>query len=497
MRLIMESRLALLGAVSLALALLLGLAFASRSAGIGIGVSEPGTFRPERATRVCPAPHETAGHGAESTVAAFAPRVGRDDTGRLWAVPVPGGGDASALGEERTEPGGVWRADTGQALRPTALRAEGALAAGLDSAQTTVSDTGVTEVRCEEPSTDLWFALPGGTDPEAVEVASLTAHLANPTETRTTVSVDLYTQNGPAYSAESRGIPLPAGASTELDLTGLAQETAALGVHVRTSTGRVAASLLAEHSSGATGWVPPTRAPAEEHVIPGVPGGDGSRRLLVAAPGDEPVEARVRLLPEGADGEGEPLVVHVPPAASAWLTLESGLRGRTGTVVVEADAPVVAGVHSEYTEYAEDGSATVLDTAYAAAVEPLSAPLDTTAVIPDVPGGVAAEVAMAALDGEAHVVVTPIGADGTQGDAVRVDLAPGTTHVFGSGAGGWTAPAAAGGYALRLELLEGSGPVYAARRLSTPEGWSVLPVHPAPVEVELPVVRDTMVGVVP
>ncbi|GHC76078.1 hypothetical protein GCM10007079_12060 [Nocardiopsis terrae] len=546
MRLIVENRFALFGLVALALLALFGVAFVIRPIDAELGVTEPGTVRPELAARVCPAPHESDDDGAESSVAAFAPRVSRDDEGALWAVPLPGvpeedeegtgdeqdpgsdeavdeegpasGGEADErgelLGEEQTEPGRVWRTDTGDAAVPTALHAEGSLASGLDAAQTTVSSDGVTEVRCTEPAIGTWFALPGAADPEGVDLDALTVHLANPETFRATVSVDIYTMEGPSYSPESRGIHLGPGESTRLDVTELIQSTSSIGVHVRTSTGRVSAALLAEHSAGYSDWVPPTRAPDERQVVPGVPGGEGTRRLIVAAPGDAPVEVRVHVVaateetePEGEEaGEGDasgtagdPLVLHVPPAASAWLTLESVLDGRPGTVVVEADAPVVAGVIAEDSE-AEDDDMRVVETAYAASVDPLQGPLDTTAVIPDMPEGADVEVVLGALEGDARVVATPIAADGSMGDSVRAEVAAGTTHVFGTDTEGWGAPAGTDpedGHAVRLELLEDSGPVYIARILRAGGGVSVMPVRPAPVYVELPVVRNSMTGIVP
>lgn len=546
MRLIVENRFALFGLVALALLALFGVAFVIQPINAELGVSEPGTVRPDLAARVCPAPHESSDDDAESSVAAFSPRVSRDDEGALWAVPLTkavtppaeadedetDGADTSPspspdapspgadadergelLGEELTEPGRVWRTDTGDTSLPTALHAEGSLASGLDAAQTTVSDDGISEVRCAEPAIGTWFALPGANDPDDVDLEALTVHLANPEAFRATVSVDIYTMEGPSYSPDSRGIHLGPGESTEFDVTELIQNTSSIGVHVRTSTGRVSASLLAEHSSGPSDWVPPTRAPEGQHVIPGVPGGDGVRRLIVAAPGDAPVEVRVHAVttdPEepgdeedgdtGAAGTAEdPLVLNVPPAASAWLTLESVLGGLPGTVVVEADAPVVAGVVAEEVE-ADDDEATVVDTAYTAAVDPLAIPLDTTAVIPDMPEGVDVELVLGALEDDAKVVATPIAADGSMGDAVRAEVAAGTTHVFGTDTDGWGAPSGVdpeGGYAVRLELLDGSGPVYVARILRAGDGISVLPVRPAPVQVELPVVRDSMTGVVP
>jgi hypothetical protein len=99
-------------------------------------------------------------------------------------------------------------------------------------------------------------------------------------------------------------------------------------------------------------------------------------------------------------------------------------------------------------------------------------------------------------------MATPIGAGGDQGDAVKVEIPAGTTHVFGPGSDdAWEPPPGIDpkdGYAVRLDLVEeDTGPVYMARVLRSGSGLSVLPVRPAPVEVALPTVRNSMVGVVP
>ncbi|CAL9542423.1 hypothetical protein SUDANB121_04284 [Nocardiopsis dassonvillei] len=552
MRLIVENRFALFGLVALALAALFGIAVATGPVTAELGVTQPGTARPSHALRVCPAPHD---EDADSSVAAFAPRVSRDDTGGLWAVPVPvveeetgeGGedgepeeaadapepeepGDPDAqggatgaggpdpellLGEELTEPGNVWGVDTSAAVEPTAVHARGSLASGLEAAQTTAASGALTEVRCAEPSVSTWFALPGGGDSEGVRLEAITVHLTNPETSRATVSLDIHAGGGPSYSVDSRGISLPPGGSTVLDITELAQSIGGVGVQVRTSTGRVAASLLAEHVEGHTDWVPPTAAPAREQVVPGVPPGGGRRHLVVATPGDEPARVSVHVIgPEGEGGEGpegdgeddasaprgtrdDPLELQVPPAASARISLDTVLGGRAGTVVVESDVPVVAGVAAEFTGEDPDE---ILETAYTSAVPPLSSPLNAGAVLPDSPQGTETRLVLTAPGGDARLMATPIGADGTQGDAVRAEVAAGTTAVFGGDGEGWTAPDGTdpgGGYAVRLDLLEGSGPLYVARILTDGDARSVLPVRPAPVEVALPVVRDTMVGVVP
>lgn len=529
MRLIVENRFALFGLVALALTALFGIALLTRPLTVEVGVSESGTVRPDRAVRVCPRPHKAP--DADSVAAAFAPRVSRDDEGELWAVPVPGtpdeedgekDGDADAgtasgtggsatdldeddlIGEQITEPGLVWSAGTDDTEDPTAVHATGDLASGLEITQITSSDDEATEALCAQPSIGTWFALPGGDDPEGVDLDDLTAHLSNPEDFRATVNVDVYTADGPSHSTESRGIPLGPGEATELDLAELVHSTSAAGVHVRTSTGRVAASLLAEHSSGGTDWVNPTAEPAEDAVVPGLPGGEGVRRLLLAAPGDEPVTAQVHVLTserteEGGDHgtgtPGDPYTVHVPPAASAWLSLEGALKEEPGTVVIEADGEVVAGAVAEF-----DGGS---ETAYSAAADPLGMPLDTKAVLSDVPRDAETEVVVGATDRDTAIVATPVGDEGDQGDAAKLKIPAGTTQVLGTDTEdvAWDPPPGIGdgeGYAVRLELVdEDSGPIYAARVLRTDSGVGAAPVRPAPVEVPLPVVRDSLVGLTP
>lgn len=509
MRLIVENRFALFGLVALSLAALLGVALLTRPLTAEVGVSEAGTVRPDRAVRVCPQPHEDS--DADSVAAAFAPRVSRDDEGELWAVPVPAtpeeedDGD-ELVGDQITEPGLVWSTGTADADAPIAVHAADDLASGLEVAQVTSSDEEATEVLCAQPSIGTWFALPGGDDLDGVDLDELTAHLSNPEDFRATVNVDIYTADGPSHSPESRGIPLGPGESTELDLTELVHSTSAVGVHVRTSTGRVAASLSAEHSSGGTDWVNPTTEPAETAVVPGVPGGEGVRRLLLAAPGDEPVTAQVHVLTseraeedeDGDDGTGspgDPYTVDIPPAASAWLSLEGALEEEPGTVVVEADGEVVAGAVAEI-----DGGS---ETAYSAATDPLSMPLETMAVLPDVPRDAETEIVVGATERDTAVVATPVGDEGDQGDAVKLEIPAGTTQVLGTDTEdvAWEPPPGIGagdGYAVRLDLIdENSGPVHAARVLRTDDGVGAAPVRPAPVEVPLPVVRDSLVGLTP
>ncbi|MFC4562022.1 DUF5719 family protein [Nocardiopsis mangrovi] len=476
MKLIVESRFALLGLVMVALTALFGVAFVTSSAGAepGAAAREPVVAEVESALRVCPPPQ---GGDRESELAAFAPAG--EGEGTLTAAENSEG--ASDLGGSDT-PGRPWTLDTGDADRHTVVRAQGAFAAGLDVTQTTIGadDDYATAVRCAEPGISTWYTAPGGDD-----LSGLRLLLANVDDHAATVNVDLYATDGPTSSADTRGIPVPAHDEAEVDLAELIASTGAVAVHVRTSSGRVASSLFAERTDDGADWVPPTAAPAQRHVISGVPAGGGERRLIVAAPGDDPATATLRVLTPDGEAEGESVAeLGVPPAASAVRAVQDALGEEAGTVVVEADRPVVAGVAMDRSR----GS----DTAYAAAVDPLTGPLDRTAVLPGLPRGTGGELVLGAAEDAVAVVVTPYAADGGAGEPVAVSVEAGHTVVPDLEAGDAAA--------LVIEAREGSGPVHAGYVLTQGSGGgqatAALPAPPAPAEVLLPHVDDSLTSVV-
>ena len=117
--------------------------------------------------------------------------------------------------------------------------------------------------------------------------------------------------------------------------------------------------------------------PRHEPRRPGVPGGGGNRRLVVAAVSDEPTTAQVRLLTPDGEVTAETLAeVEVPPAASARVSLEGPLESRDATLVVTADHPVVVGVSVRRSDD---------DTAHTAATEPLTVGHGARAVAPPGP----------------------------------------------------------------------------------------------------------------
>src|SRR5690606_41366700 len=121
------------------------------------------------------------------------------------------------------------------------------------------------------------------------------------------VTVALAPPDGPPSPRGPRGVT--GGGRREGELSGRprGEHAEAVVVHVRTNAGRVAAALYAQRSAEGADWVPATAAPATSHVVPGVPGGEGNRRLVVAAVSDEPTTAQVRLLTPDGEVTAEPV----------------------------------------------------------------------------------------------------------------------------------------------------------------------------------------------
>ncbi|MFC7327523.1 DUF5719 family protein [Marinactinospora rubrisoli] len=477
MRLIVENRFALLALVMVALAALFGVAAltapsaADRAAEERSGV----VTRVESAVRACPAPR--GGDGARSETAAFAPVGDGEDGGSLVAVrneaaATPEGSDGAA--------GRPWNSAADDD-RHTVLRADGGAAAGLEVVQTTVGhgdDPFATEVRCPEPSVSTWFTAPGGE-----ELDDLRLFLANVDDTAATVNVDVYATDGPAFSDDTRGVTVAAHDELELPLNDLVEVTNAVAVHVRTSSGRVAASLFAERGDTGADWVPATTPPAERHVITGIPSGEADKQLIAATLGDDPATATVRVITDEGEVTDAVQRLEIPPAASSTLVIEGPLGRRPGTLVVESDRPVVVGV-----AYQRSG-----DTAYTAATPPLAGPLDGRAVVPATPDGTATQLVFGAPGRGGRVVVTPVSARGQQGTPQEVEIADGHTVAPELDLPGATR-------VLLVEVADGSGDVHAARVLRQGSGdgqaTAVQPLWPAPSAVRLPSTSDSLISVV-
>lgn len=481
MKLLVENRFALLGLVLVAWTAIFGFAYATTPRDDAAPAPDPTVVGVESSLRVCPPPAED--RAAEVTAFAAPGDRGPGD-GR---VSVRENGDAD---DDEAEIGSVdltgaaWAEDVSDVDGHTVLRATGTMAGGLAVAQTRPAEDdepGATTLTCPEPGTSAWFPTPGGD-------AELELYLANVDDSPSTVNIDIYTPEGPILDPEhTRGITLDSYDERVVELSELTSDVEPVTVHVRTNRGRVAAALHVARSDSGADWAAPATEPAERVVIPGVPSGDGARDLVVAAPGDEPVRATVRVFNTDGEVEHEALEeFDIPPAATVNRTLEGPLDDQAGTVVVEADGPVVAGV-----AVSRDGGD---DTGYLAATPPLEHRYDARGVATAAEDA-SLELVLGAVDEDAEVTVTRVGTDGAADDPVTVEIPAGRTEIV-------ELPEQEEPAVLVVTVEAGSGPVHAGQVLRWEDDdedvWTAArPIPPSPDLVALPATTGTLSSAVP
>lgn len=484
-RFLVEDRFALLGLVVAALFALLGIAYATTPRDADpLGHADPTVARVESSVRVCPPPVD---EDRTTEITAFS--AAAEDGSSAGRITV-----AENAEEEPGDTGGPdtidlagepWVEDIGEEERHTVLRATGALAGGLEAVHTTLGESdepAAAMLSCPEPGLSSWFPVPAGGG-----MAELDLYLANVDDSASTVNIDIYTPEGPVMDPEeTRGISVDAHGERVISLSELTTETSAVAVHVRTNRGRVAASLHAARSDSGADWVPPVAEPARRLAVPGVPPGGGSRELIVATPSDEPVRASVRVFTAEGEVQHEALEeLDVPPAASANRSIEGPLDEQGGTVLIEADGPVVAGVATSR----HDGD----DATYAAAAPPLQEPLDElgiAAVVPDTGTG----LLLSALEEDAEVLLTPVSPEGEAAEPREVAVAAGHTEVPELDDLDEAA-------VILVELASGSGAVHAGQTAVWDDGDDSVtasrPLWPVPSFVALPQANDSLSSALP
>jgi hypothetical protein len=399
---------------------------------------------------------------------------------RVSAVTPPGSrgpGQAWVAGTPivLTAPGTAWSTDVTKNAGPWTFGAYGSLAPGLTVEQTT-SDGGVAGTRCLQPAADLWFAGPGPGDAHDVGL-----YLTNVDDRPVTAVVAALSPEGSIETPEGQNYVQVNPHSTRLVQVGVqvegfgeaAANTKLIALHVHAVTGRIAAAVRVQRKKGAD-WLPAT-VPGNQVVVPGVPSGDGHRRLLIAVPGRD--EAGVSVQGLSRDGAFAPIGQRTLQApALAVTSFDVGLGGKAAALRLVSNRPIVAAL------VADEGD----DFAVTAATPPLGATgqgggiglvaddRDRTSVLLTAPGPAAV------------VRLTQIMAQGPTGTAQDVKVPAGRTVEVAM-----PPPAGADGYGLAIVARPGSGPVYAARLLKIKKhGLTVLPVAPARMSALLPPVAD-------
>ena len=260
-------------------------------------------------------------------------------------------------------------------LSTVAIRAQGPGAAGLvaDQQQLVAAGSlrGLRSTACTAPATDFWFV---GTDGRIG--FSDTLVLANPGSTLANLTVSAWAATGRVKPPKLQSFTLAPHQAQQLNVADYVPDKATVTLHVHANSGRVTAALSDSRVAGiqAAGldWLPPTHAPAQALVIPGVPGGAGPRDLVLTNPGTADATVSLRLstnLGNFVPAARPSLVV----AAGHSLAVDLGpaFAGAPGAMLLSSDRPIVAAALADFTA---SGRGSLPDIAWLPATEPLTAP---------------------------------------------------------------------------------------------------------------------------
>jgi hypothetical protein len=337
------------------------------------------------------------------------------------------------------------------------VTATGTLASGI------VADTvlrvddgpsrGILGGRCVAPATEFWFL---GAATSVGRQSSLT--LTNVDPLPAVVDVSFTAPKGPVNAPTSRGITIGPGQARTIHLETVAPGEGYLLVHISARAGRVGAFLLQHvlyaNAPGGADFIPPVISPELVSVVPGLPNGIGFRRVVIGNPGAD--DATVKLTLVTSDGSFVPAgleSVSMAGHSTKMIDVTEPLAQQSGAVRVESDQPVVVSAVADTGPRLRNFG----EFAWSAAVPPLEGP--TPVGVTTIARG-RSTIFLSAPSAGGTVLVTTLGVGGAvispprrigvgAGRTVAVDLPPQTSAAF----------------SVVLELVQGAGPVYAAREL--------------------------------
>jgi hypothetical protein len=387
-------------------------------------------------------------------------------------------------------------AAAGSATEPVQLSTPAGGAGGDDDllvagAQSQATDdegfAGLAAVDCTGVATESW--LVGG----ATTVGRTTLlSIANPSDTASTVSVEISAEGGEVSAPGATGIVVEPHGQRVLSLAGFAPDVESPVVHVVSRGGQIVASLQQSTvrglESGGVDIVGAGQAPATELVIPGIAvtgadvlatrlGEEGysdlGTVLRVFVPGDELVNAQVSVIADDGSTTGASFTRDLEPGVVEDMPLD-GLVDGSYTVTIESSAPIVAGVRvSSVAASSTDANGATVPGESDFAWVPTTAELDDEALVTVAPGP--APRAHFYNPGTAEATVT-LEATGVS-DAVSVVVPAGASASVGVVAG---ESYRVGGFDL----------LYGAISLSDPARLAAYPVEP-------PVAGSTPIGIYP
>ncbi|MCL2582999.1 MAG: DUF5719 family protein [Streptosporangiales bacterium] len=451
----------------LTLALVYLVAWAAGPGGPGTAAdsSAPRTAPVTAVTRDCPPSGPGGGQAHVAEFAAPSPAFSAGQAGRAPAqTGVRSSGNTGGAGGSATE-----------------VTATGTMARGFESEQSGDDGTGL--VTCQHPGSDMWFVGTGTKTGGSATWLYLTNTGAMPASTNVTVLTDTGVR-----SAQDNQVTVPPHRYVGVNIASQAGASQELAVHVQTSSGQVAADVWQDGGSGGA-WLPAATAPATAMVVPGVTAAGGAPKLLVAVPGEQDAQVRVTALT--AQGQTRPLGTGSQDAtggATSSFSLGS-LGSSAAALVVSSNVPITASVQDQ-----GDGVG-----AFTAATPPVTG----QGVVAGNPsgGGSTAGLALSAPAARVRAAITvlPSSSSGRTLPAPQQTVTVQSRHTAQVKV---TPPKGARGpFAIVVTPLAGSGPLYAARTVSSGglsgKPRALLPVVSVYSRVRLPAASENYGAVQP
>jgi hypothetical protein len=365
----------------------------------------------------------------------------------------------------------------------TAVSATGQMAEGFEAEQADASGTGL--VSCTHSGADMWFVGTG----QAAGATEVLLYLMNTGNLTASADVTILTDTG-EQNGLSSAITVGPNQSVSLNVTKYVPGSQAVALHVQTNAGQVAASVWESGTDGGA-WLPQANAPATSLVIPGLTVARSAARLFVVVPGSTDAQLKVVAdTPSGAVAQFPGTPVDASAGAATPVALNS-LGASAAGLKLTSNQPVVASV---LVPGKGIGSFTT-------AVPPIT----EQGVVAGNPSarGVTVGLLLTAPSAAAQASISVVTADGTvttpAGDKSVTVAAAHTLAV----AVGRPSPDDRQPFAIVITPQPGSGPVYAARVVTSGTGGlsaplsSLLPVSSAMTTITLPPAQNSYTAVLP
>ena len=477
-------RFGLFGAVLLVLAVVYVAAWRVQPSRTSARPSSPPTAAVTAVTRSCPppAPHAGQAHIALMSMPSGSAAV-KSGTGTVALTAVPAVPAAPSTGKQAaaappvtvSTPGALVTvtAPAAAGLGGTAVAATGPMAAGFEAEQLDASGTGV--VACTHPGSDMWFVGTGTVD----GAPQVRLYLMNTGDLPASVNVAILTDAG-----------LQSGLSTGITVAPLVHGSVALALHVQTSSGQVAAAAWESGSSGGA-WLPQAAGPATRLVIPGLTVASSAARLFLTVPGS--TDARVKVVAFTAQGKFPQfgsVPVDAPASATSSFPLTS-LGASAAGLQLTSTVPIVAGV--------------LIPGQGIGSFTTAVAPVTEQGVVAGNPAarGLTVGLVLTAPAATARASIDVIGVGAGSGPATAGGQQVTTVKAGHTLAVTVPRPNGRQPFAVVITPLAGSGPIYAARVVTTGAGGlsarlaSLLPVPSALTVITLSPARNSYSAVLP